>query len=86
VWERKPVGEFPANTSLKSGLSSWCRRCHAAVTKAWRDERRAELNTARRRGRLESVCGDCGKMFKARSVLQVRCPACQAAMRQARKR
>jgi hypothetical protein len=29
---------FPPNPRMQDGLSSWCRRCHAAAVQRWRDE------------------------------------------------
>ena len=52
----------------------------------WRAEHRGELNARRRAGPFPTVCADCAETFAARTRMQVRCPACQAAMRRARKR
>jgi hypothetical protein len=27
---------FPPNSRMRDGLSSWCRRCHAAAVQRWR--------------------------------------------------
>jgi hypothetical protein len=33
-----PVEDFPRNGQVSTGLSSWCRRCHAGAVKAWREK------------------------------------------------
>jgi hypothetical protein len=31
-----PVDAFPTNRRTRDGLSSWCKSCHNAATRAWR--------------------------------------------------
>lgn len=38
--EPKAKAEFPGNRSMRDGLSSWCRDCHAAATAGWRAKQR----------------------------------------------
>ena len=35
-----PVEAFPRNGQLSTGLSSWCRECHAGAVNAWREKQR----------------------------------------------
>jgi hypothetical protein len=46
----RPVAAFPPSERVSSGLSSWCRECHRAAVRDWRDRNRDEEN-ARRRAR-----------------------------------
>ena len=68
--ERKPPDDFPLNAHLSSGLSSWCRACHAEATRAWRDanpEQVAARNAARRLPPLPPrPCATCGETFTPR--------------------
>jgi hypothetical protein len=68
--ERKPPDAFPPNAQLSSGLSSWCRACHAEATRAWRDanpEQVAARNAARRLPPLlPRACATCGETFTPR--------------------
>jgi hypothetical protein len=43
-----PASEFPANRRTRDGLSSWCKACHYAATRAWRE--RIALAREGRRG------------------------------------
>jgi len=36
--ETKDREDFPASKVVSDGLSSWCRECHRAATRAWRAE------------------------------------------------
>jgi hypothetical protein len=55
-----PVADFRPNPKLMSGISSWCRACHAERTRQWRaanpayNARRRELY-AKRRAALSAV-------------------------------
>jgi hypothetical protein len=40
VW--KQAADFPPDRKPRSGLSSWCRACHNAAVRAWR-ERNADV-------------------------------------------
>ena len=40
--QHKDRHDFPANRHCRDGLSSWCKPCHYASSKRWRDRRRAE--------------------------------------------
>lgn len=39
--ERKPAAAFPTQRRNRSGLSSWCKACHARANREWRARRRA---------------------------------------------
>ncbi len=45
-WAALP--DFPPSPMQSSGLSSWCRSCHAAAVRDWRVRNR-DRNNARRR-------------------------------------
>ena len=48
-----PESNFRPNKNMRSGLSSWCRRCHVEATKEWRARKRQEkLEAQRERSRL----------------------------------
>jgi hypothetical protein len=61
---------------MRDGVDSWCRECHLAATREWRERNRAHIdarNAARRaeyaakRGSLERRCAnpECGREFVA---------------------
>ncbi len=68
--ESKPPDAFPPNDSLSSGLSSWCRACHVAATRAWRaahPDNVAAHNAARRLPPIpDRECAVCGELFTPR--------------------
>ena len=47
----KPADAFPANHRMRDGLSSWCKACHVARTREWRQHNRHEINARRRKPR-----------------------------------
>jgi hypothetical protein len=40
--ETKPTAWFPRRPAMRDGLSSWCKVCHTAACRAWRDRKRDE--------------------------------------------
>jgi hypothetical protein len=42
------VKAFRANPRKRDGVNSWCRACHVARTRQWREEHREALNERRR--------------------------------------
>jgi hypothetical protein len=40
--------DFPVHKASRSGRSSWCRECHRAAVRDWRDRNRNEENRRRR--------------------------------------
>jgi ribosomal protein S27AE len=60
---------FPPNSRTRDGLSSWCRRCHAAAVQRWRDQnpkKAASYNLARRVKHEPRPCVQCGEPFVPR--------------------
>jgi hypothetical protein len=43
-----PFEALGPNRRMKSGLNSWCRKCHLDATQKWRAEHREEINARRR--------------------------------------
>ena len=39
--EWSPFAEFPPQNNVRTGLSSWCRRCHREAVRAYRARRAA---------------------------------------------
>ena len=69
---------FPPNPRTQNGLSSWCRRCHAAALRRWRDknpEKAASYNLARRVKHELRPCTECGELSTPKPRL--RCGACR---------
>jgi hypothetical protein len=67
--ETSPLDRFPANSKSRDGLSSWCRRCHAAAVQRWRDEnpgKAASYKLARRVQHEPRPCIQCGEPFVPR--------------------
>jgi hypothetical protein len=65
---------FPPNSRMRDGLSSWCRRCHAAAVQRWRDEnpeKAASYNVARRVKHEPRPCVQCGEAFVPRRSTQL---------------
>jgi hypothetical protein len=71
-----PLERFGPNPELRSGYSSWCRRCHAEKTRQWREanpEYLAEYNARRRIEYREAhplptrACVVCGELFTKRA-------------------
>jgi hypothetical protein len=69
-----PEGDFAPNPRMRDGIDSWCRPCHVAATRAWRERNRDYIdarNAARRaeyaakHGGLERACAnpECGRTF-----------------------
>jgi hypothetical protein len=59
--EAKRCDEFKPNPRKRNGLSSYCRDCHNAATRSWREEQRAlvrEALEARRRREREALGRD----------------------------
>jgi hypothetical protein len=50
--EEKSASAFPRNRRLIDGLSSWCRECHNAATRRWRDENPEKVAEANERRRV----------------------------------
>jgi hypothetical protein len=46
--KEKEAGEFPRNSRTRDRLSSWCKSCHAAAVRRYRESHREELNARRR--------------------------------------
>ncbi len=42
------LADFPPSPMQSSGLSSWCRSCHVAAVRDWRDRNRGRNNARRR--------------------------------------
>lgn len=64
-----PLEDFRPNARLKSGWSSWCRRCSLSATREWRDRNREAIdayNRARRIPPAELTCVECGVTFEGR--------------------
>ncbi len=75
-----PFEAFNKNKRMKSGLSSWCRECHVAATKRWRNanpELIRWMNERRRLGERERQCVDCQGVFAYKHASAVRCPDCR---------
>lgn len=83
---RLPLAEFAAHPKGRDGLQSWCRGCQREGTKRWRAKNREAINAARRVGPFPETCADCATSFEAAHPSQKRCPECQAAMMNARRR
>jgi hypothetical protein len=61
---------FPPNSRMRDGLSSWCRRCHAAAVQRWRERnpaKAASYNLARRVKHEPRPCSECGETVHARA-------------------
>jgi predicted nucleic acid-binding Zn ribbon protein len=64
-----PLEDFVANHRTHLGRSSWCRVCHRAATREWRDRNRERVNAERRAAyraehpRPEKRCVVCGETF-----------------------
>jgi hypothetical protein len=74
---------------MADGLRSWCRRCFAERTAAWRADNAdyvEKANAARRLGPFPKICSSCGEEFYAKRRDSKRCPDCQAKHRKERKR
>jgi hypothetical protein len=59
---------FPPNSRMRDGLSSWCRRCHAAAVQRWRERnpaKAASYNLARRVKHEPRPCSECGETVRA---------------------
>jgi hypothetical protein len=57
---------FPPNPRTRDGLSSWCRRCHAAAVQRWRERnpaKAASYNLARRVKHEPRPCTERGEVF-----------------------
>ncbi|MEX2136218.1 MAG: hypothetical protein WEB29_04545 [Chloroflexota bacterium] len=64
--EVKPRQRFSPNPRMGDGLSSWCRDCASAATRAWRARVRDTYNAARRVSYPPIECGGCGVTFTPR--------------------
>lgn len=53
---------FPSNPRTRDGLSSWCRECHNAAVRAWRD-RHPGYYASRRVKHEPRRCTECGELF-----------------------
>lgn len=74
VW--KQPRDFPAQPRCNDGLSSWCRVCHAAATKAWR-QAHPEHRECRHRGPIAFFYIDCGAQLPPESRRdRKRCDEC----------
>ena len=51
--EQKGKSDFPAHRDKSSGLSSWCRACHAEACAKWRGEHPEKVNAYNERRRAE---------------------------------
>jgi hypothetical protein len=49
----KLLSDFPRNSHTRDGLSSWCKDCHYAATREWRNRKREASQDAERERRLE---------------------------------
>lgn len=79
-----PAAEFPANKRTRDGLTSWCRECHYAATKAWgeRNPEATERYSAKRRIRHElRTCEECGGEFVPARKDSRRCAWCRGTRR-----
>jgi hypothetical protein len=88
---RFPLDGFNRNPRMRSGWSSWCRRCQNEATRAWRERNRAAYNERRRleyaerNGKTrERTCSECGEEFTGRPDRQTCSPECRK-RRKARK-
>lgn len=68
-----PAEEFAANPRVRSGFSSWCKRCHRQAVRVWREEHRDEENAKRRaeyaaaHPRAVRHCEECGAELEGRA-------------------
>jgi hypothetical protein len=51
--EQKDKSEFPAHREKGSGLSSWCRACHAEACANWRAKHPEKVDAYNERRRAE---------------------------------
>ena len=70
--EHKDKSEFPAHREKGSGLSSWCRACHAEACVKWRAEHPEKVNAYNRRRRAEFAAIREGEHEAARKELNKR--------------
>jgi hypothetical protein len=56
----RPLSEFPPNSRMCDGRSSWCTDCKNAGTRQWRASRRDTYNAARRVHYEPRACFGCG--------------------------
>jgi 5-methylcytosine-specific restriction endonuclease McrA len=76
----KPLDAFRI---LKSGSrETYCRECHNAITRAWRERTKEERNAARRQTHDPKPCEACGCDFTpTRGFAKYCSPACQRSTR-----
>jgi hypothetical protein len=53
---------FPANSKTRDGRSPWCRECHNAAVREWR-ERNPGYYLSRRVKHEPRPCTECGELF-----------------------
>jgi hypothetical protein len=57
---------FRQQFTTSTWLSSWCRGCSSAATRAWREQNRERVNAARRKPPAKLRCVECGGAFEGR--------------------
>ena len=60
----KPRSEFWANPRVSTGLSSWCKDCQRAATRASRAKYRERYLAKQRKPKQERACAECGELFE----------------------
>ena len=87
-----PLEAFVANHRCYLGRSSWCRGCHRAATRDWRDRNRERVNAERRAEYRaehplpEKRCVVCGTPFQRRPDAIVCSPKCRQARQNEQRR
>lgn len=71
----KQAAAFRVNVKMRSGLSSWCRRCFVARTREWRAEHAEELNARRRARRAEDAAWRAHDLARRRAIYAQRSAA-----------
>jgi len=61
-----PFSAFRQQFTTSTWLSSWCRGCSSAATRAWREQNRERVNAARRTQPAKLRCVECGGEFEGR--------------------
>jgi hypothetical protein len=61
-----PFSAFRQQFTTSTWLSSWCRGCSSAATRAWREQNRERINAARRTPPVKLRCVECGGEFEGR--------------------
>jgi hypothetical protein len=72
--KRKRRAEFWPNPRLSTGVSSWCKDCSRASSRASRQRYRDRYNAARRQYPTKHTCTVCGNEFESTNPLATFCP------------